>query len=181
MTRTRHRTVGASAALTGLLLAAGAATAAPAGATSEAGKGYETNRGAVVFNATYLGKADGFQGNTHEISIESEGDGNFVHSYYCPPGADRRYTSGCTLRSQVQFIPEKSDVRFWVSSTGLSATVKGELRSFNMDTRHTRDHDVDLTLRASRWTGSQRGILGADGTLAGLRQDIEPGGFLTLE
>lgn len=179
----RTRTTGVSASVAGLMLAAGAAAAAPAGAAgeaSEAGGGYEINRGAVVFNATYLGKADGLRGNAHEISIESEGDGNYIHSYFCPTSADVYTKDGCTLRDQRYITPEKGDVTFWVSSTALSAKASGTLRTFNADSGVHRSFDADLTMRASKWTGPDRGILGADGSVAGMNRDIDPGGFLTL-
>ena len=169
----------ATSTFVGLSLAALAAPAGAAPTASEAG-GYTTNRGAVVYHATYLGKAAGLRGNVHEISLESEGDINHVHSYFCPSGQDPRYTSGCTLRDQRMILPEKSPLTFRVSSTGLSATVVGRARAFNLDSHVTRDLAVDLTLKGSPWTGVDHGITRADGTFAGVSRDVKPGGFITL-
>lgn len=42
---------------------------------------------------------DGVRGNTHDVSIEREGDMNYVQSYYCPTSADQEAKERCTLRS----------------------------------------------------------------------------------
>lgn len=175
----RTRTTG-TAAIAGLMLAVGAAAAAPAGATSEAG-GYEINRGAVVFNATYLGKTDGLRGNTHDVSIESEGDGNYVQSYFCPTGADRESKDGCMLRSDYRFIPEKSPTTFRVSSTKQSATIDGQLKASLFGHTYRRTIDVDLAVYADYDHDGDGGIHRADGTFAGNSGDVRPSGFLTLD
>ena len=144
------------------------------------GGGEGPSQGRARYHATYLGKAAGLRGNVHEMSLESEGDINYVHSYFCPAGQDPRYTSGCTLRDQRMILPEKSPLTFRVSSTGLSAKVVGRARAVNLDSHVTRDLAVDLTLKGSPWTGVDHGITRADGTFAGVSRDIEPGGFITL-
>ena len=145
----------ATSTFVGLSLAALAAPAGAAPTASEAG-GYTTNRGAVVYHATYLGKAAGLRGNVHEISLESEGDINHVHSYFCPSGQDPRYTSGCTLRDQRMILPEKSPLTFRVSSTGLSAKVVGRARA-----TWTRTSPA-----TSPWTSRSRGRRGPASTTA---------------
>lgn len=67
-----------------------------------------------------------------------------------------------------------------VSSTALSATVKGSARTSNMDNGVIRYVDVDLTLRGSRWTGVERVIAPADGAVAGMIKDVRSGDFLAL-
>lgn len=176
----RTRTTGITA-IAGLLLATAAATAAPAGAASEGGGGYEINRGAVVFNATYLGRIDGLRGNTHDVSIESEGDGNFVHSYFCPTGADQHSKTGCTLRSDYRFIPEKSPTTFRVSSTRQSATIDGTLKASLFGHTYRRTLDVDLAVYAAYDHDGDGDLYRADGAFAGNSDDVRPGGFLTLE
>lgn len=176
--RKRTRTTGASASLAGLMLAAGAVTAAPAGAADESSEA-DINRGAVVYHATYLGPADGLRGNTHDVSIESEGDMNYIQSYYCPTDADQETKEGCTLRSDRRIVLPKSDVTFWVSSTGLSAKITGELKA--SDNSSWTAHDVDLTLYATADHDGDRDIHRADGSVSGNSLDVDPGGFLVVD
>ena len=176
--RKRTRSTGASASLAGLMLAAGAVTAAPAGAAAEAGQA-DINRGAVVYHATYLGPMDGVRGNTHDVSIESEGDMNYVQSYYCPTEADQETTEGCTLRSDRRIVLPRSDVDFWVSSTGLSAKITGEVRA--SDTSSWTTHDVDLTLYATADHDGVRDVYRADGSFSGNDLEVDPGGFLVVD
>ncbi len=178
--RKRTRTTGASASLAGLMLAAGAVTAMPAGAAVDASHA-DINRGAVVYNATYLGPMDGVRGNTHDVSVESEGDMNYIHSYYCPDDANQETKEGCTLRSDRRIVLTKSDVDFWVSSTGLSATIDGEVRARSSHSSIWSSHDVDLTLYATADHDGDRDIHRADGSFSGNDLEVDPGGFLVVD
>lgn len=179
--RKHIRSTGAAASLAGLMLAAGAAAPGPAGAAgaAEESSQAEINRGAVVYHATYVGPMDGVRGNTHDVSLESEGDMNYIQSYYCPDDANQQTKEGCTLRSDRRIAIDKSEVNFWVSSTGLSATITGTVTASHNQAWTT--HQLDVTLYATADHDGDRDIYRNHGHVSGNTLGLDPGGFLTVD
>lgn len=156
-------------------LLAGASTA-----TAQAAPDHTINRGAVVYSATYTGKIAGMQGNVHDVSIESQGDMNYVQSYYCRSLITADTKEGCVLRSDRRIAINRSPVAFRVSSTARSATIKGTLVAYSLHAQTRKSLPVNLTLRASSPLRQDRRDLTSDsGTFAGLPTPRAVDGFLS--
>lgn len=173
MRRTRNTGI---TALAGLMLAA-AAAASPAQAANGT-TGTETAREAVVYSATFVGKIPGTRGNVHDVSIENDGDMNYVQSWYCPSTITSDTKEGCVQRADRRISPRSpADIR--VSATGMSATITGTVKAKTMAGYSARTFDVDLTLRASGpVTDGRRELTFAYGTFAGLDDGLMLDGFL---
>lgn len=171
----RTRTTGITA-IAGLMLAA-AAAASPAQAADDT-TGTDTNREAVVYSATFVGKIPGVQGNVHDVSIENAGDMNYVQSWFCPSTITADTKEGCVQRADRRISPRSpADIR--VSSTGHSATIEGTVKAKTMAGYSARTFAVDLTLRASGpTTDGRRDLTSAYGTFAGIDDGFLLKGFL---
>lgn len=176
MTKNHRQALAGAAAV---LAAAGLATTGPGAAqATEDEQGWQINRGAIVFSAQYLGRMDGTMGNVHDVAIESEGDMNYVQSWYCPAGADRLSKDGCTLRGDRRISP-RSPLDLRVSSTGRSATVRGTARTVPFGGGTARSFAIDLTLRAAGpLEGGRRDLTSVYGSVGGNGHDVGASGFL---
>lgn len=143
--RTRTALAMAGAAAVAGLVAPGAQAAEVTHETHGTAAGWPEGRSQVTTRGLVSGGVDFSRGNRHQVMLrttDSSASGQ-IRSWYCPSGAGASATwvsSRCTLRATWTILESRTDDDrtdadiHWVSSTGGSATQRGELAMADGDT-----------------------------------------------